>query len=450
MQRLNSYIRLEDQPIHQRVIGTIVRFIHEEAAGGIVLLAAAVAALVISNSPFGDGFLHFWETHFIIGTRDFNIDKTLHFWVTDALMAVFFFVVGLEIKRSLLLGELSSLRRAALPFFAALGGMVVPAAIYLAFNYEGEAARGWGIPMSTDIAFSLGVLALLGTRAPLSLKVFLAAFAIVDDIGAIIVIAVFFTETINWQALAIGFGLIGTLMAINRLGVRNVIPYFIIAAAVWVSFFGSGVHPTIAGVLVSLTIPLRVRMDPEQFVAQTRQLLDVFERDDSRRVRRGTMALTTGIQSRVLDEMEVATKEVESPLQQLEHALHPWVAFVIMPLFAFANAHVIFDSDLVAALTSPVTIGIILGLVIGKPLGVILFAWIAVRFKLATLPRRVNWAQITGVALLGGIGFTMSIFVTGLAFMGPELILQAKAGIMIASLIAGVAGYLIVRNSSRY
>ena len=227
MQRLNSYIRLESQPIHQRVIGTIVRFIHEEAAGGIVLLAAAVAALLLSNSPIGDGFLHFWETHFIIGTRDFNIDKTLHFWVTDALMAVFFFVVGLEIKRSLLLGELSSLRRASLPFFAALGGMVVPAAIYLAFNSQGEAARGWGIPMSTDIAFSLGVLALLGTRAPLSLKVFLAAFAIVDDIGAIIVIAVFFTETINWQALAIGFGLIGSLMAINALGVRNVIPYFI-------------------------------------------------------------------------------------------------------------------------------------------------------------------------------------------------------------------------------
>ncbi len=448
MQKLQTYLRMENRPIIERMISSIIRFIHQETAGGVVLLIAAVAALILSNSPFSYQFLHFWETHFIIGTRDFNIDKTIHFWISDTLMAIFFFVVGLEIKRSLVLGELSTVRRAALPIVAAVGGMVVPASIYLALNSDGEAARGWGIPMSTDIAFSLGVLALLGTRAPLPLKVFLAAFAIVDDIGAIIVIAVFFTETINWQPLGIGFALIASLLAINFMGVRNVIPYFIISAAVWVSFFNSGVHPTIAGVLVSLTIPLRVRMDPEQFVARGRALLNIFEQDDSRRIRRGQLALTTGVQTRVLDELESATKQVESPLQQLEHALHPWVAFVIMPLFAFANAHVIIDSSLLAALTSPVTIGIVLGLVVGKPVGVILFAWLAVKAGVATLPRSVNWAQIVGAALLGGIGFTMSIFVTGLAFMSPELILQAKAGIMIASVIAGVGGYAIIRGSS--
>lgn len=448
MQKLQTYLRMENRPLIERMISSIIRFIHQETAGGVVLLIAAVAALTLSNSPFSYQFLHFWETHFIIGTRDFNIDKTIHFWINDALMAIFFFVVGLEIKRSLALGELSTVRRAALPIVAAVGGMVVPASLYLFLNTEGEAARGWGIPMSTDIAFSLGVLALLGTRAPLPLKVFLAAFAIVDDIGAIIVIAVFFTETINWQPLGVGFALIASLLAINFMGVRNVIPYFIISAAVWVSFFNSGVHPTIAGVLVSLTIPLRVRMDPEQFVARGRALLNIFEQDDSRRIRRGHLALTTGVQTRVLDELETATKEVESPLQQLEHALHPWVAFVIMPLFAFANAHVIIDSSLMQALTSPVTIGIVLGLVVGKPVGVILFAWLAVKADIATLPRNVNWTQIVGASLLGGIGFTMSIFVTGLAFMDPELILQAKAGIMIASVIAGVGGYAIIRGNS--
>ena len=279
------------QPI-DRLISPAQRFTQQEAAGGIVLLIAAVVAISFANSPFDYIFGPVTESHFLVGFPDVIIDKPLHFWVNDALMAVFFFVVGLEIKRSLFLGELASVRQAALPIFAAAGGMIVPAAVYLLLNNQGEAARGWAIPMSTDIAFSLGVLALLGSRAPLSLKAFLTAFAIVDDIGAIVVIAVFFTETISWSHLGFAGAMLGLLVALNLFGVRNLIVYMLVSIVIWVSFFESGIHPTISGVLIALTIPLRVRIQPEQFAARARALIDIFERDGSGE-RRGTFALTT-------------------------------------------------------------------------------------------------------------------------------------------------------------
>ena len=433
------------EPPISRLLIPVQRFMERQAGGGVVLLIAAISALILANSPLSQAFQDIWETHFVIGLQDFHYDKTLHLWINDALMAVFFFIVGLEIKRSLVLGELASVRRAALPIFAAVGGMVVPAAFYLLLNNEGEAARGWGIPMSTDIAFSLGVLALLGSRAPLSLKVFLTAFAIVDDIGAITVIAVFFTETINWVNVGIGLGLLLLLVALNFSGVSNPLVYFAIGVLVWIACFESGIHATVAGVLIAMTIPLRVQINTEQFVARGRTLMDIFEREGPGSVRRGSFALTTARQRGVLEELEEASKDVESTLQRLEYHLHPWVAFLIIPLFALANAGVALADVGVAGLTSPVTLGIILGLVLGKPVGVVLFAWLAVKAGIASMPRDIGWLQITGAALLGGIGFTMAIFITGLAFVDETLISQSKMAILIASLTAGAVGYFLLR-----
>ena len=436
-----------DEPRIERLLVPVQRFMERQAGGGIVLLIAAIGAFALANSPLSQGFRDIWEAHFVIGLQDFRYDKTFHQWINDALMAVFFFVVGLEIKRSLVLGELASVRRATLPIFAAIGGMIVPAGLYILFNGSGEAARGWGIPMATDIAFSLGVLALLGTRAPLSLKVFLTAFAIVDDIGAITVIAVFYTESISWANLGVGAGLLLFLVVLNVSGVTNTLVYFIVSVLVWIAFFESGIHATISGVLIAMTIPMKVRIDTQQFVQRGRVLMNIFEDEGPNTTRRGHFALTTMRQRGVLEELEDASKDVESPLQRLEHMLHPWVAFVIIPVFALANAGVSVGDVGLDGLSSSVTVGIVLGLLIGKPVGIVLFSWVAVRTGIASIPRDIGWLQIAGASLLGGIGFTMSIFITGLAFEDESLIAQAKLAILIASLAAGVAGYFLLRYS---
>lgn len=447
MHDTTSQSRREDEPPIERLLVPVQRFMELEAGGGIVLLIAAVGALALANSPLSQTFRDLWETHFVIGLQDFRYDKTFHQWINDALMAVFFFVVGLEIKRSLVLGELASVRRATLPIFAAIGGMVVPAAIYIFLNHDGESMRGWGIPMATDIAFSLGVLALIGSRAPLSLKIFLTAFAIVDDIGAITVIAVFYTEYISWANLGVGLALLLSLVVLNVSGVTNTLVYFIVSVLVWVAFFESGIHATISGVLIAMTIPMKVRIDTQQFVRRGRVLMDIFEREGPGATRRGHYALTTTRQRGVLEELEDASKEVESPLQRLEHILHPWVAFVIIPVFALANAGVSLGDVGLDGLTSPVTLGIFLGLVIGKPFGIVIFSWLAVRLGIGSIPRNIGWLQILGASLLGGIGFTMSIFITGLAFVDESLIAQSKFAILIASLLAGTVGYVLVRYS---
>ena len=279
MHDLASQSKRENEPPIERLLVPVQRFMELEAGGGIVLLIAAIGALALANSPLGEAFRDIWQTHFVVGVQDFRYDKTFHQWINDALMAIFFFVVGLEIKRSLVLGELASVRRAALPIFAAIGGMVVPAAIYILLNHDGESMRGWGIPMATDIAFSLGVLALVGSRAPLSLKIFLTAFAIVDDIGAITVIAVFYTEYISWVNLGAGLALLLLLVVLNVSGVTNTLVYFIVSVLVWVAFFESGIHATISGVLIAMTIPMKVRIDTQQFVRRGRVLMDIFERE---------------------------------------------------------------------------------------------------------------------------------------------------------------------------
>lgn len=445
MDRITDSLHGHSQTPITQLMRPVQRFMHEEASSGIVLFVAAVVALVWANSPWYHAYHELLETHIIVGFGSWAIDETLHHWIDDGLMAVFFFVVGLEIKRAVVVGELSSVRKAALPIFAALGGMIVPALLYVTFNPGGEEFRGWGIPMATDIAFSLGVLSLLRTRAPLPLKIFLAAFAIIDDIGAVIVIAVFYTGDIAWGNLGIGAIFLAVLVAVGRLGIRHPLVYALLGLAVWLAFLYSGVHATVAGVLVAATIPIRVRVDSSGFLARSRDLLLVFERSGDY----GHQDETSSEQRAILKELEDTAQELQSPLQRFENALHPWVAFVVMPLFALSNAGVKLEGDFFEALTHPVTLGIVLGLVIGKQVGVTLFSWFAVRFGFAALPYGVTWLQFYGVALLGGIGFTMSLFITNLAFTNDLLTTEAKIGILLGSAISGIIGYLVLFRAGR-
>ncbi|HYW10585.1 MAG TPA: Na+/H+ antiporter NhaA [Longimicrobium sp.] len=427
----------------QRVISPFARFARTESAGGIVLIAATLIAIAWANSPWRGAYEHLWETPLTLGGDGWSLRYPLHYWINDGLMAVFFFLVGLEIKREFLVGELASLKRAALPIAAALGGMMVPAILYALLNAGGHGSAGWGIPMATDIAFALGVLALLGPRISLSLKVFLAALAIVDDLGAVLVIAVFYTDAIHWGALGLGFLLLAGLVLANRMQARSPLIYLLAGLVVWVAFLKSGVHATVAGVLLAMTIPARTRIDTAEFLLRGRRILDYF---DAAGVE-GKGVLTNKAQQAAIQEMENACEAAQAPLQRIEHDLHYWVAFGIIPLFALANAGVHLGGNLGAAFGERVTLGIILGLVVGKPIGITLFAWLAVKSGLAALPGTVTWRAIRGVSLLGGIGFTMSLFIAGLAFPGaPQLNEDAKIGIFVASLVAGIAGWLVLRG----
>ena len=427
----------------QRVLSPFARFARTESAGGMVLIAATLVAIVWANSPWGESYHHLWETELSLRLGDYALTYSLHHWINDGLMAVFFFLVGLEIKREFLVGELASVRRAALPIAAALGGMVVPALIYAALNAGTEAEAGWGIPMATDIAFALGVLALLGPRIPLALKVFLAALAIVDDLGAVLVIAVFYTDAISWSALGVGFTVLAALVLAARLQARSLLVYLPLGVILWLAFLKSGVHATVAGVLLAMTIPARTRIDTHEFLERGRRILDYF--DAAGREASGVM--TNRGQQAAIQEMENACEAAQAPLQRIEHDLHYWVAFGIIPIFALANAGVDLSGDLGDAFGSSLALGVILGLVVGKPVGITLFAWLAVKFGMAALPEGTSWKAIRGVSMLGGIGFTMSLFIAGLAFPGaPELNETAKAGIFAASLLAGVTGYLMLRT----
>jgi NhaA family Na+:H+ antiporter len=427
----------------QRILSPFMRFARTESAGGIVLIAATLVAIAWANSPWAASYHHLWETELTLRLGSSQLSYPLHHWINDGLMAVFFFLVGLEIKREFLVGELASVRRAALPIAAALGGMVVPALIYTLLNGGGAGERGWGIPMATDIAFALGVLALLGPRIPLALKVFLAALAIVDDLGAVLVIAVFYTDRIAWDALAVGAVVLAALMLAARLHARSPLVYVALGVVLWLAFLKSGVHATVAGVLLAMTIPARTRIDTEEYLHRGRRILDYFDAEGEE----GPGVLTNPRQQAAIQAMENACEAVQSPLQRIEHELHYWVAFGIIPLFALANAGVHLGGNLGQALADPVAIGVILGLVIGKPIGITLFAWLAVKTGMAALPHGIGWRAIRGVSLLGGIGFTMSLFVAGLAFPGaPQLNEDAKIGIFAASLVAGVAGWLMLRR----
>ncbi len=417
-----------------------------QTSGGVLLFIATVVAMVWANSPWAESYHHLWAQHIVVGNETWRLDLSLHHWINDGLMAMFFFVVGLELKREMVAGELSRPRDAMLPLAAALGGMIVPALIYLAQNPSGPAHAGWGIPMATDIAFALGLMALLGNRVPVALKIFLTTLAVADDLGAVLVIALFYTSDISVLNLALGAGILGVMWVGNRYGVRS--PWFYAffgIGGVWTAFLMSGVHATIAGVLAAFVIPAKPKVSEMVFVRTMRRLLYRYERHDP-----GSKGLRTADQLHELDRMSRLGEYASTPLQQLEHTLHPLVTFVVLPLFALANAGVALPADLAGALGTPVAMGVGLGLLLGKPIGVMLASYLMVRFAGARLGTGVTWRHMIGAGILAGIGFTMSLFVNELAFADEVLRQEAKLGVLCASLLAGILGYVwLVRTPKK-
>lgn len=432
----------KDAPRH-KILSPFQRFFKMEASGGILLIICTLFALIWANSPWAENYFSLWQEKLSISFFSFSLSKPLILWINDGLMAVFFFMVGLEIKREILVGELSSLKQASLPILAAIGGMVVPATLFIIFQNGGEGSSGWGIPMATDIAFALGVLMLLGKRVPLSLKVFLTALAIIDDIGAVLVIALFYTSAIAWNALIIaGIGL-AILIILNLLNIKTVGIYLFIGLIIWYQFLVSGIHPTIAGVLVAFTIPVNSKINLKDFLNRLKQEVSVLNVDE-------VPGHSTFLSKKMLhgiDDLEANAASVIPPAQKLEHRLHGFVMFFIMPVFAIANAGVSFGSEFLQTLTSNLTFSIIMGLVVGKSVGIFIFSWLAVKLKWASLPENTGFKHIFGIGLLAGIGFTMSLFISGLAFESTSIIDNAKIGILIASLIAGISGYIILHKS---
>ncbi len=428
----------------KKILTPFQKFVKIESLSGILLFGSTILALILANSRVGEQFLSIWSYKIGIDTSfDFQLIKPLTLWINDALMAVFFFLIGLEIKRELLIGELNSVKKASFPLFAAIGGMVIPVILFLALNRNPDSDQAWGIPMATDIAFSLAILGLLGNRVPLGLKVFLTAFAIVDDLGAVLVIAFFYSSSIQWGLILAALALLGILFLLSFLNVYSRYLTLGVGIVIWYLFLKAGIHPTIAGVLVALTVPIRQRIDLGTY---TDKLCEIV--DNVQKMRDQNTPLLSKDQIEEIDNLEDWTEKVQSPLQHLEHKLHNWVAFLIMPVFALSNAGIAIrgnsDMDTYLAFT------IMAGLVLGKLLGISVFSWLSVKTGLADLPEGVNFKQIIGIGLLAGVGFTMSIFVANLAFPEhPQLLDSAKLGILLGSLVAGIGGYLVLRFSSR-
>jgi NhaA family Na+:H+ antiporter len=435
--------RIANAPLPQRLARPLEEFLGTETIGGVLLLVAAAVALLWANFG-GDSYADFWSARIVLDADVISLNLTLVAWVNDALMAVFFFVVALEIKREFLRGELRQPRTAALPVAAAFGGMLVPAAIFYGLNVGSDGDRGWGIPMATDIAFAVGVLALLGRRVPASLRVFLLTLAIVDDLGAILVIAVFYTKSIDLAWLGLACALLGLTYVMGRAGVRDLVVYVAVAVVAWVAVHESGVHATIAGVAFGLITPIKPyfghptlrRSAPDLAALAAEQSLPGNQVLEDRHA--------------ALRDLEELARESQPVLDRLEHALHPWTSYVIVPIFALANAGIALNSDAIAdAASSRVTLGIVLGLAIGKPVGIVLFSWLAVQLRLAVLPASVGWSQILGAGMIAGIGFTVSIFITDLAYSDAAPIEQAKLGILAASATMAVLGLVTLYLISR-
>lgn len=424
----------------QRIGKAFQDFLHKETSGGIILLFFTAFALVWANSPFAHTYDQLWHSHAGFHIGPFSMSKSLLHWINDGLMAVFFFVVGLEIKREIVTGELSSPKKAMLPIAAAIGGMIVPAIIYFSINNGGPGKPGWGIPMATDIAFAIGILALLGKRVPVSVKIFLTALAIVDDLGAVLVIAIFYTSDISMPALGMAVILFLVLVIMSSRNTRSSAPYIIIGLFLWFAMLKSGIHATIAGVLTAITIPATPSVTNQQFRDRCRSVLKKLEKDIHES---GTDRSGEDSQS-VFHELEGTCGDFVSPLQRLEHLLHPYVSYLVMPVFALANAGVSLKGTSIDTLVKPVSMGIILGLVFGKQIGVTLFSWLAVKTGLASLSDDMEWKYIYGASWLAGIGFTMSLFVASLAFADAGLLMMSKIGILAASFISAVAGLAIL------
>jgi NhaA family Na+:H+ antiporter len=421
---------LPQEPIHV-IIEPIRRFLHIEATSGVVLVAATLAALIAANSSLGEGFLAFWQTPVGMQFGSAQLELSLQHWINDFLMAIFFYVIGLEVKRELVKGELRDLRRAVLPLAAAVGGMIAPATVYLLLQQGAPGARGWGIPMATDIAFVVGCLAVLGSRIPVSLRIMLLSLAIADDIGAILVIAIGYTGQLNWVALLLsGLG-IAAIIACMKLGVHSLGVYLILSLVVWFEFHASGIHATIAGVILGFLTPSQAWISERRLGRIIANTTHFMQGADWRSPTRRYAALR---------QMERAARSSISPLRRFETGLHPWVAFVIMPIFALANAGVRIEG---AAFSDPVALAVMLGLLIGKPLGILLFSWLAVKTGFAKLPSGVGWAAVFGGGILAGIGFTMAIFIASLAMEGTMLS-AAKVGILGGSVTSAVLGVVVL------
>ncbi|OFY51616.1 MAG: Na+/H+ antiporter NhaA [Bacteroidetes bacterium GWF2_41_31] len=425
----------------------IRRYINEESIGGIILILSTLSALIWANSGWYDSYHYLWhDLQAGFGIGDFKMVSSLGHWINDGLMALFFFTVGLEIKREIMGGELSSLKKASLPIFAALGGMLLPAVFYaITVSSYPEFLHGWGIPMATDIAFALGLLALLGKRININLKIFLTALAIADDLGAVLVIAIFYTEAINYAELLTAAFFLGVLVVANIAGVRRTVFYALVGfVGVWIAFVFSGVHATIAGVLIALTIPARTKISENQYVARLFALTKKFEKEPAT-----DHVLLSENQVHLLTEIEELNDKAHTPLQKLEHAMHPLTTYFILPLFALSNAGVHIEGSVLDLVFHPISLGIVAGLLLGKFLGISLFSLLAVRLGWASLPEGVSWQQMYGVAMLAGIGFTMSMFIADLAFVPEEYKQTAKVGIMTASVVAAFAGMCLLIYATR-
>lgn len=423
-------LSLPGRPV-DRFIEPLARFFHVESASGIVLLFVTVMALVLANSPLSDAYLAFWKTPLTLAVGPFEMRYSLQHWINDGLMAIFFFVIGLEVKRELVLGELKDLRAAIIPLVAALGGMVIPAVLFLTFQWGEAGQRGWGIPMATDIAFVVGGLAILGERVPKSLRIFLLTLAIVDDIGAILVIAIGYTAELHLSALAWGFGGIGLLLVLLRIEVRSLPVYVVLGLGVWLGFHESGVHATIAGVILGLITPAQAWVSQGLLAEFIQKLGDVLQ---------GNNGQIGDEHQALLQSVTVAAQASTSPVERLETALHPWVGFGIMPLFALANAGIPIQG---AGFTESIVIALVIGLAVGKPVGILLFSGLSVLLGFAKLPDDISWGILGASGILAGIGFTMSLFIAGLALTGG-LLDAAKLGILLGSALSAVVGMVLL------
>lgn len=416
------------------------KLIHSESFAGVLLLCCAILAMIVANSPFGESYSELWKSKVGFYINDIFIGMSLGHWINDVLMAFFFLVVGLEIKREVLFGELAGFKKAALPVIAALGGMVGPGLIYYSLNAGTPSEHGFGIPMATDIAFALGVLSILGKRVSLSVKVFLVSLAVADDLGAIIVIALFYSSGVSFEWLAVAAAIVVVLSILNKLGAKSLKPYLLLGVFLWVAVHNSGIHATIAAVVLAFTIPVAPRIDTITFMDRLKGMVSKFEEGQNKK----DSILLHGDQVEALHHIAIHKTEVQNPLVRLEHALAPYSSFLIMPIFAFANAGVAIGNNIDFGVDH-VFLGILCGLVIGKPIGIFLFTFLAEKLGIASRPTGVKWVEIFGAGALGGIGFTMSMFVTNLAFSGDHALIAtdvAKISILIASLVAGICGII--------
>lgn len=426
----------------------IKSFINKQTSVGILIIISAILAMIVANSPYANIYHNFWKQELYIGYNNAVLNKTVLHWINDGLMSIFFFMVGLELKREIMSGELSSFRKALLPIFAAIGGMIFPALIFIYFNFGLDSIKGWGIPMATDIAFALGVLYLLGNKVPLSLKIFLTAIAVIDDLGAILVVAFFYTSEIMLNNLAMGGVFLTLLVLANLFGIRNPIVYAIAGiGGLWMAIMLSGVHATIAAVLAAFAIPTSKKINTPLFLRKVKMLsYNIKQKLNSTSSNKNK---TEDEITNLIEKFSLLTQDATPPLQRLESGLHSLVSFIILPIFAFANAGVTLDSNSFNYIFSDVAIGILLGLLIGKFIGIVLFTKLMVFFKISKLPPNVEWKHVYGIGFLAAMGFTMSLFITELAFEDDILLTKAKIGILSASAIAGLIGYFYLRFISR-